>query len=471
MIYNIVMDKINRVLYKGIVACVVAVGIANVVDYFYAALHASAATSGSAKFKPSVVINPSATITLSNSSASLAVTPNKNGMFAYTQTPIRVDARTNTPNDVTVNMVPSGSANTLVSGSNSIATLDTTSCATGCATTSSNFLNRWGYNVTSSLSAPSTYLPVLTTTNQVLAYNNTAANISNSTATTRYVYFGMKVDQSTAPGTYSRALNFTVTVAPDPVPTMQDATSSSLAELMPNTGDTTTLEDERDGNTYTIAKLADGYYWMTQNLRLGKGDGTAINLSSSDSNLPSGTTFALEASGMGSNAPSSATGGDCNVGDWYSDGTSEYLDKSHLCINTDDTETYGVYYNWYTATAGTGTYSMTSGNATGSICPKGWILPPNSGERSYYNLLFTKAGLSSNSASSTTMQGAPYNFPLSGYTHGEGIDDVGRNGYFWSSSVLDNDIAYLLNFNSSRIFPQNYNVKGYGSSVRCVFGS
>ena len=209
------MKKTNRVIYKVITGAVALVGIANIADYIYAGGFVKAAASGSSNFTPSVVINPSATITLSNSSASLAVTPNKSGIFAYTQTPIRVDARTNTPNDVAVNMVPSESENTLVSGNNSIATLDTTNCATGCATTSDDFLNRWGYNVTTSLSAPSTFLPVLTTANQVLAYNNTAANISNSTATTRYVYFGMKVDQSTAPGTYSRALNFTVTVAPD----------------------------------------------------------------------------------------------------------------------------------------------------------------------------------------------------------------------------------------------------------------
>ena len=36
---------------------------------------------------------------------------------------------------------------------------------------------------------------------------------------------------------------------------------------------------------------------------------------------------------------------------------------------------YGYYYNWYAATAGTGTCSMSSGNATASICPKGWRLP------------------------------------------------------------------------------------------------
>lgn len=251
---------------------------------------------------------------------------------------------------------------------------------------------------------------------------------------------------------------------------MQDQNASGLAAMMPSVGDTTVLTDFRDGKDYIIAKLADGKYWMTQNLRLGKGNGEIIALDSSNSDLPSGTTFNLKASGMGSNQPDAT--GDCNVGDWYpGDDDETETNTSHLCINTSDTETYGVYYNWYTATAGTGTYSVTSGEAAGSICPKGWILPPNSGERSYYNLLFTKGGLSNNAASATAMQTTPYNFPLSGGSYGEGIDYVGSYGYFWSSTAYNDYSAYDLGFGSSNVYPQVDDSKGGGSSVRCVFGS
>ena len=226
----------------------------------------------------------------------------------------------------------------------------------------------------------------------------------------------------------------------------------------------TTVTDSRDGTTYTVAKLADDNCWMTSNLKLGKGNGEIITLDSTDSDLPSGTTFDLKASGMGSSPDAT---GDCNVGDWYPSSTKQYLDVSHLCINT-TTPSYGTYYNWYTAVAGTAGYDNTSGEAPGSICPAGWHLPPNSGNGSYDNLLFTKMGLSSDAASSTTMQQPPTSFLLSGYAYGIGPALQGTRGVYWSSTVGGFTGAYSLRFDSSSILPQgNYN-KGNGYSVRCI---
>ena len=50
--------------------------------------------------------------------------------------------------------------------------------------------------------------------------------------------------------------------------TMQGLTSSTIATLLPSVGSTATVCDIRDENTYTIAKLADGKYWMVENLRI-----------------------------------------------------------------------------------------------------------------------------------------------------------------------------------------------------------
>ena len=294
--------------------------------------------------------------------------------------------------------------------------------------------------------------------------------MTGGTANQTDIFFAAKLTPATKPGTYTNTVTFASTCTPPPSYIMQEQTASNLAALLPDIGDTVTLTDNRDNQEYTVAKLADGYYWMTQNLRLGKGNGEIIALDSSNSDLPSGTTFNLKASGMGSNQPDAT--GDCNVGSWilYEDEEAE-TNTSHLCINTEDTETYGVYYNWYTATAGTGTYSVTSGEAAGSICPKGWILPPNSGERSYYNLLFTKGGLSNDATSATAIQTTPYNFPLSGDSNGEGIGKVGRYGYFWSSTASTNYNACRMIFNSSHVYPKYSYDKVSGESVRCVFGS
>ena len=113
-----------------------------------------------------------------------------------------------------------------------------------------------------------------------------------------------------------------------------------------------TLVDTRDNSSQTVRKLADGRCWMTDNLRL-------INktISSTDSNLPPGETYAVPASD------------DTSFG-YTNDVSSAYLDS-----------TYGGYYSFYAATAGKGGTSLASGNATGDICPKGWRLPTSDDSR------------------------------------------------------------------------------------------
>lgn len=417
------------------------VGIINITDSIYTSGSASASTSG---LTMSATINPSSTVEVSANAVSLNVVPSASGTFKAS-TPVTVSAYTNSNYDCTITMQTTSTS--LTSGSNTIATLDNTY-------TESTFTNdKWGYSIDA-------------TNYNGVALSNTIGTFTTTTPSAASVTFATKLTQATKPGTYSGEVTFATTCTPSKT-YMQNISASTLASLMPNVGDETTLYDSRDEKSYTVAKLADGYYWMTQNLRLGKGNGEIIALDSSNSDLPSGTTFNLKASGMGSNQPDAT--GDCNVGNWYPDYDKETeTNTSHLCINTRDTEAYGVYYNWYAATAGTGTYSVTSGEAAGSICPKGWILPPNSGERSYYNLLFTKGGLSNNAASATAMQTTPYNFPLSGYSYGEGIGSVGSYGYFWSSTAGSDYRAYRLDFDSSNVVPQDLSYKGGGHSVRCV---
>lgn len=93
---------------------------------------------------------------------------------------------------------------------------------------------------------------------------------------------------------------------------------------------TNTLIDLRDGRSYTVSKLADGNCWMTQNLRIG-GD-EEITLTSEDSDVEA--AFVL---------PIAQTNG--KVG-WNNAAPHIY--------DTGSDETGGIY-NWYTATAGTGT--------------------------------------------------------------------------------------------------------------------
>lgn len=210
--------------------------------------------------------------------------------------------------------------------------------------------------------------------------------------------------------------------------TMQTFNKSTLT----NVGDSVELEDARDGNIYTVKKLADGNVWMTENLRL-------INktISSTDSNLPSGETYTVPASNLSSFTTTSY------------DTNSAYLDS-----------TYGGYYNFYTATAGTGGTSLTSGNAPSSICPKGWRLPTG-GSSGEFNTLYGQYN------SAALLMGEP-SFTLSGYVYNGSVRDQGAKGIFWSSTVGNANEAARMYLSSSSVYPSNINFKSCGHSVRCV---
>ena len=208
---------------------------------------------------------------------------------------------------------------------------------------------------------------------------------------------------------------------------MQDMTPEICAKAQ--THQTTTLRDIRDGNTYTVAKLKDGKCWMTQNLRI-------INktITPADSDVTSNYTIpASSINGFSSNNTSNA-----------------YVDND------------GGLYTWYTATAGTGTQSMsTQGqNTTVSICPKGWRLPTsgNGGEFEALN----------NRYSSISDLTANADFTLSGRVYSSSRGYKGSSGYYWSSTVNSSSNAYHLLLNTSYVYPANHSSKNYGFSVRCI---
>ena len=137
-----------------------------------------------------------------------------------------------------------------------------------------------------------------------------------------------------------------------------------------------TLSDIRDGNSYTIRKLADGNCWMTENLRLELS--TTKPLTNTDTDLNSRTSWTPERSTettlnhWGSNGSAGTTG---DINDQYAEQTHSYTFGNATVVDGDgETQRKGVLYNWYTATARSGSYAMNSGYALDSICPKGWKL-------------------------------------------------------------------------------------------------
>lgn len=221
---------------------------------------------------------------------------------------------------------------------------------------------------------------------------------------------------------------------------MQDMTSTICTNAAANS--TGQLYDTRDDSTYTIQKLSDGKCWMTQNLRLVNYTTTTNDSQTGGITIP--------------NAASNFTGSN-NEAAYYSGDTA-----------------YGAYYSWYTATAHTGTAAMSSGEASGSICPKGWRLPKG-GSSGEFQALYNKgkSGWTTNGGKNGYWIGAANAtggafFPAAGLYNGSSSNYVGSRGYYWSSTAYNSSAAYYLSFYSGGIYPAASGSKYYGFSVRCV---
>ena len=192
---------------------------------------------------------------------------------------------------------------------------------------------------------------------------------------------------------------------------------------------TKTLVDTRDNNTYTVSKLADGKCWMTQNLRI-----TGKTITPADSDVINSYLIPI----------SSKNGFNSD------DSSNSYIDPD-----------YGGYYTWYTATASTGTYSMSSGEATSSICPKNWKLPTGGVSGEAQNL-YDKY------PSSSALVSGPPKMVLSGWLYYNTFYDKGVHGFYWHSSSYNNHDAYAAHVSNGIFNPVHKVDKRDGLAVRCI---
>ena len=179
-------------------------------------------------------------------------------------------------------------------------------------------------------------------------------------------------------------------------------------------GSVTALYDERDDNTYAIAKLADGKCWMIENLRLeydnsdnedgllAQGYALGNGYEGQFSGLAGPEEYWNTAYGVYDPDPNSlySTDGSDNT---INIGTTKYPELRFPRYNNDNTSNYGNavtdhnqpaygygnYYTWAAAIADTSAHSAIVAAAEGgawtgrtvatvegtSICPSGWRLP------------------------------------------------------------------------------------------------
>lgn len=277
--------------------------------------------------------------------------------------------------------------------------------------------NTWGYNLgTTAPTDATTYSAVPTDNTTPIQTKDTSD--TNSASDTYTLSFGAKVDSTIASGAYSNALTVAVVAEPKAITYIQDLT---LSECQSQASDADlTVKDKRDDNEYTV-RYINGACWMTQNLRLAGGR----TLASEDSNVASSWSF-----------PSNSLTSD----DSYTEA------RSLISSNT----SYGGYYNYCAASAGTVCSSSSEQDTTQDICPKGWRLPTlneMNGIRSYV------------SAFSPVLSGSYRNGALLG---------TGSDGNWWSATAFDGSDRYILSYSSYGRLRTIDGSKGDGYSVRCI---
>ena len=290
----------------------------------------------------------------------------------------------------------------------------------------------------------------------------------------------------------------------------EDDQDESTWSINANLSSISALTDTRDNQTYAIAKLTDGNCWMIENLRLADTHQEGVNT------IPTTLTVANTNNPLNDNDPTnptvtlkhnysdtdtyptlSATSSDATS--WCTTNSAACFDQSRLrtdstasrvsYTNTQTMSTsanlysYGNYYNWYSVTAGNGTYSKSSGNTAGDLCPAGWHLPTGTGTGEFGVLSNSLGGLQSNGTAQTMSSSTsptvaimlkrirhfPNNLLYSGYVNGASISNRGSNGSYWSSTANGISSAYNLALYSSNIYPgTNGSSKYTGRAARCI---
>ena len=439
------------------------------------------------------------------STIEMDVAPTTSGTFTSTTSTLSIT--TNNPSGYDLYLSAADGDNVLrnenPSVQNAINTINPTTNGV-TSTTMSN--NTWGYNLSggSSTQAPDTY-------NAVPKDGTTALDSTTAPSTTNYnLTFGAKVDTSIASGTYSSeviisavakpvliTINFngngatsgsmspiqvavggqvklpantytktdevftgwntqadgggtayddqaTYTASTDPSEsdlnvtlyaqwgqvfgkdTLQGFTLTDCKQQASNSN--VTLKDARDDNTYTVRYINEAC-WMTQNLRLSSTteSGGSRVLTSADSNVTSSWEF-----------PNNSL----TSGDSYTEA------RSAINSNT----SYGGYYNYCAASAGTVCSSSSAQDATQDICPKGWKLPT----------LDQFEGI--------TNQVPAFSPVYSGNYYRGSLKNTGSSGIWWSATAYGSNSQYGLRYNGGSL-GTSYYLKLYGYSVRCVRSS
>ena len=360
-----------------------------------------------------------------------------------------VTANTNSEGGYTLTMASNDPNSTDLINQDTTTTIPSIDSAITIDATGSNFTtNRWAYH--SPLHATDSYNPI--------PANNSAETIASAdqavSGDTSTVTFGVKASSSLPAGEYKNTVVFSIIAKEKPkdlskatylqdLATHPEYCANTTIATADNYADVTyTLKDSRDQKEYRVRKLKDGNCWMIDDLSI-----AGVTVTSADTDMESGSY---------------------ELPDALASGGSYSYTEGYIWQNTGSFA--GKYlYNWHAATVSSvDVTTITSGNASSSVCPKGWKLPSGGlGDQSFYKLYNTSDYTSSANMRSTT-NGGP-EFTLAG-RWSNGYGSQGSSGRYWSRTAYrSNSIrAYNLYLDSSSVYPQDNDNKNCGFSVRCV---
>lgn len=359
-------------------------------------------------------------------------------------------------------------------------------------------INTWGYNATETTTAPTnpTLSAMPANTRGVTIGSNSSTNIKSDSKTFQ-LSFAANIGPDKPADTYENQVTLSVISSPleitetwDTISTMQEMTTEICAKAASSASKQ--LRDTRDGKYYWVSKLADGKCWMTQNLDFDLSTSTTLTPSTSDvssnwapgySTASSATSSTILASDTGTRSwnlgnyriKNPASSSNCSYPkNSAADCSSQFTAYTTPTSANGDVNAHyilGNHYQWNAATAGTGG-TITSGQASSSVCPKGWKLPTsNTSTTGSFGGLINASNIGSNV---TTLTSAPYYFVRGGLIDQNAsilYADAGASGYYWSSTPSSNGVnAYNLYFSSTASIntSDSAGTRRYGRSVRCI---
>ena len=292
-------------------------------------------------------------------------------------------------------------------------------------------------------------------------------------------------------------------------------------------GAVTALTDQRDNETYAVAKLADGRCWMIENFRL-EAENTIGNTNKAlaqgyNESINYGSFIGL------ANAEYSGFTSTYTPNSLYYSGTQEgtasanigatnypYLrmprynnTNTHLRVdnptsnnlpndNSSGIYSYGNYYSWPAAIANTASYTTLGVSISHtSICPSGWHIPvggdkTKEAENEYWQLIVE--GLNNGVKPANYDNSTPYysgeeeggpllkksraypnNFIYGGSFVGSAASNRGKMGRYWTNTVSTGQggsggaSLFSISVSNQRILLGNSGVSKYlGLSIRCI---